>query len=116
MGMENITMIRFDDLRGILVALVPVIAIAWGSTALAQAPAPAASPSPAPSASPVPPAPAPSPAPPPAETKSPADTPSAAQSPPPPASAPVQTADPFGEEFTLEQKKVVTVKGNANWD
>jgi effector-binding domain-containing protein len=109
-------MIRFDDLRGTLVVLVPVIAIAWGSAALAQAPAPAASPSPAPSASPVPPAPAPSPAPPPAETKSPADTPSAAQSPTPPASAPVQTADPFGEEFTLEPKKVVTIKGNANWD
>jgi effector-binding domain-containing protein len=116
MGMENIKMIRFDNLRGTLVALVPVIAIAWGSTALAQAPAPAASPSPAPAASPVPPAPAPSPAPPPAETKSPADTPSAAQSPTPPTPAPVQTADPFGEEFTLEPKKVVMIKGNANWD
>jgi effector-binding domain-containing protein len=116
LGMENIKMIRFDDLRGTLVALVPVIAIAWGSAALAQAPAPAASPSPAPAASPVPPAPAPSPAPPPAETRSPADTPSAAQSPTPPTSAPVQTADPFGEEFTLEPKKVVMMKGNANWD
>jgi effector-binding domain-containing protein len=116
MGMENIKMIRLNGFRGALVALVPIIAIAWGSVALAQAPAPAASPSPAPSASPVPPAPAPTPAPPPAETKSPADAPSTAQSPTPPASAPVQTADPFGEEFTLEPKKVVMVKGTANWD
>jgi effector-binding domain-containing protein len=109
-------MIRFNGFRAALVALVPAVALACGSAALAQAPAPAASPSPAPSASPVPPAPAPSPAPPPAETKSPADTPSAAQSPTPPTSAPAQTADPFGEEFTLEPKKVVTMKGNANWD
>jgi effector-binding domain-containing protein len=113
MGMENIKMIRFDGFRSALVALVPAVAICWGSATLAQAPAPAASPSPVPSASP---APAASPAPPPAETKSPADTPSAAQSPTPPASAPVQTADPFGEEFTLEPKKVVMMKGNANWD
>jgi effector-binding domain-containing protein len=116
MGMENIKMIRFNGFRGAMVALIPAVAITCGSAALAQAPAPAASPSPAPSASPVPPAPAASPAPPPAETKSPADTPSAAQSPTPPTSAPVQTADPFGEEFTLEPKKVVTMKGNANWD
>ncbi|WP_456637611.1 GyrI-like domain-containing protein [Bradyrhizobium sp. USDA 10063] len=109
-------MIRFNTFRGALIALVPAVAIFCGSAALAQAPAPAASPSPAPSASPVPPAPAASPAPPPAETKSPADTPSAAQSPTPPTSAPVQAADPFGEEFTLEPKKVVTMKGNANWD
>ena len=34
----------------------------------------------------------------------------------PPAAAPVQTADPFGEPLTLEPKKVVIVKGNANWD
>ena len=32
---------------------------------------------------------------------------------PPPA---VQTADPFGEPVTLEAKKVVTIKGSANWD
>mgnify|MGYP001134011156 CR=1 FL=1 len=30
--------------------------------------------------------------------------------------APVQTADPFGEEFALEPKKVVVMKGTANWD
>ena len=28
----------------------------------------------------------------------------------------VQTADPFGEPFTLEPKKVVVMKGTANWD
>ena len=35
---------------------------------------------------------------------------------PPPPAASVQTADPFGEEFTLEPKKVVVMKGTANWD
>lgn len=105
-------MIRFKNFRGALLALVPAAIMACGSAALAQTPAP----SPAPSASPVPPAAPATPAPPPAETKSPADTPAAAQSPTPPAPAPVQTADPFGEEFTLEPKKVVTLKGNANWD
>ncbi|OAF00832.1 transcriptional regulator [Bradyrhizobium centrolobii] len=28
----------------------------------------------------------------------------------------MQTADPFGQETTLEAKKVVMVKGTANWD
>ncbi len=44
--------------------------------------------------------------------------PAAAQTPatPPPAAAPVQTADPFGEQITLEPKKVVIVRGTANWD
>jgi len=70
-------------------------------------PAPAAStpPTPAPSATPMPP---------PAENKSPADSPAAAT--PPPAVAPVQTADPFGEEIALASKKVVVLKGTANWD
>ena len=58
--------------------------------------------------------------PPPAETKSPADAPTGGKSPgahaPPPPAASVQTADPFGEEFTLEPKKVVVIKGTANWD
>ncbi|MES2750389.1 MAG: GyrI-like domain-containing protein [Pseudomonadota bacterium] len=43
----------------------------------------------------------------------------AAEAAPPPASpvAPnVQAADPFGEEQTLTPKKVVTIKGSANWD
>ena len=33
-----------------------------------------------------------------------------------PAPAPVQTADPFGQDTTLEARKVVMVKGTANWD
>ena len=102
---------RIGTFRAALVALIPMAAIALGSAALAQSPTPAASPTttpaPAPSATPVPP---------PAETKSPADTPSAAQTPAPPPVAPVQTADPFGEQFTLEPKKVVVMKGTANWD
>ena len=54
------------------------------------------------------------------ETKSPADIPSRPSAPqtpvPPPPAASVQTADPFGEPFTLEPKKVVIMKGTANWD
>jgi len=106
------------------------VAITLVGAALAQSPAPSASPAASPSASPAPaaaatPAPATTPAPaasavpvpPPAETKSPADPPATAQSPsPPPPVASVQTADPFGEEFTLAPKKVVVMKGTANWD
>ncbi|RXH05394.1 AraC family transcriptional regulator, partial [Bradyrhizobium guangzhouense] len=58
-------------------------------------PAPAATPTPAASASPSPAAP----------------PPAAAATP-----APVQTADPFGLETTLEARKVLMVKGTANWD
>ena len=105
--------------RFALLALVPAAAISLGiGAALAQSPPPAAPPAaatPAPAASPAPAATA-TPVPPPAETKSPADIPSAAQTPTPPAAAPVQTADPFGEQITLEPKTVVIVKGNANWD
>jgi effector-binding domain-containing protein len=105
--------------RVALLALVPAAAISLGlGDALAQSPPPAAPPAaatPAPAASPAPAATA-TPVPPPAETKSPADMPSAAQTPPPPAAAPVQTADPFGEQITLEPKTVVIAKGNANWD
>jgi effector-binding domain-containing protein len=111
-------------------ALAPMVAITLVGAALAQSPAPSASPAASPSASPAPaasatPAPATTPAPaasavpvpPPAETKSPADPPATAQSPsPPPPAASVQTADPFGEEFTLAPKKVVVMKGTANWD
>ncbi|MGL9619306.1 GyrI-like domain-containing protein [Bradyrhizobium sp. U531] len=131
-------MLRFRRLA--LAALIPAAALSLGlSQGLAQTPSPApaasASPSPAPSASPAPaasasPAPAatPSPAPSPAASASPAPTaspsPAASASPsptaPPPAAAatpaPVQTADPFGLETTLESKKVVMVKGTANWD
>jgi effector-binding domain-containing protein len=105
--------------------LVPVAAISLSialgaGSALAQSP-PAASPTPGPatSAAPAPapavtPAPKATPVPPPAENKSPADSPAAAA--PPPAVAPVQTADPFGEEIALAPKKVVILKGTANWD
>jgi effector-binding domain-containing protein len=117
--------------RHALRALVPVAAISLSlgflslGSALAQSP-PAASPTPAPaiSASPAPaaapavpavtPAPTATPVPPPAENKSPADSPAAAA--PPPPVAPVQAADPFGEEITLTAKKVVMLKGTANWD
>ena len=109
------------------IALIPVAALAWGSAALAQSPPPAASPTPPAASSPATPAPAPSatPSPAPTETPAPAASPSvppatppaAAQTPAvPPAPAPVQTADPFGEQITLEPKKVVIIKGTANWD
>jgi effector-binding domain-containing protein len=111
MGMKNMN--RISTFRAALVALVAALAL--GAPALAQSPAPSASPAPA--ASPAPPAPAP----PPAETKSPADVPSPSASqtpvpPPPPPAASVQAAGPFGEQFTLEPKKVVIMKGTANWD
>ncbi|HKS20216.1 MAG TPA: GyrI-like domain-containing protein [Bradyrhizobium sp.] len=100
-----------------LAALVPLVAIALAGAALAQSPTPAASPTPGPAATPSPaPSPTPVPVPPPAETKSPADTPAAAETPTSPAPAPVQTADPFGEPFTMEGKKVVVLRGTANWD
>jgi effector-binding domain-containing protein len=103
-------------------AMVALIAISLApASAPAQSPPPAtppaastpATPAPVPSATPTP-----VPLPPPAETKSPADPPSAAQAPatPPPPAASVQSADPFGEQITLEPKKVVIVKGTANWD
>jgi len=95
-----------------MVALIPAAAIWLGLPgALAQSP-PAAS-APAPAATP---APAPSPAPAPAATPTPGATPAPPAAAAPPATAPVQTADPFGEQITLEQKKVVIVKGTANWD
>ena len=107
-------------LAGMIAAAVPI------GAALAQSPAPAASPTatPAPQASPSP-APAPSPAPQAAPAASPSAAPSPAPSSPPanaqtpaaPTAPPVvQAADPFGEPITLEARKVVTVKGNANWD
>ncbi|MEY9502162.1 MULTISPECIES: GyrI-like domain-containing protein [Bradyrhizobium] len=111
-----------------LAALIPAAALSLGlSAALAQSPSPApaasASPSPAPSASPAPAAsasPAPVATPSPAASASPAPAASASPSPTAPAvaatPAPVQTADPFGLETTLESRKVVMVKGTANWD
>jgi effector-binding domain-containing protein len=111
------------------IALILIAALAWGGAALAQSPAPAASPSAAPApptaSSPAAPAPAPSATPAPAETPAPVASPAVPPAPPPaaaqtpaapPAVAPVQTADPFGEQITLEPKKVVIMKGTANWD
>ena len=96
-----------------MVALIPAAAIWLGfSLALAQSP-PAAS-TPPPAATPAPgTTPAPSTAPAPPASPAPATPPAAAA---PPAASPVQTADPFGEQITLEPKKVVIVKGTANWD
>jgi len=109
---------RSSTFRSALVALVPVVAIALGGAAGAQTPA--ASPTASPSAAP---APAASATPAPAATPAPVASPSVAPSPPPataqtPAAPPVavQTADPFGEAFALEPKKVVVMKGTANWD
>ena len=106
---------RISTFRAAVVALSMV---AFGGAALAQSPAPAASPAPSPSAVPSP-APSPVPVPPPAETRSPADAPTVEKVPaptPPPPAASVQAADPFGEEFVIEPKKVVVMKGTANWD
>ncbi|UWU92550.1 GyrI-like domain-containing protein [Bradyrhizobium sp. CB1015] len=114
--------------RVVLAALIPAAALSLGlSGALAQTPSPApaasASPSPAPSAAPAPaasPSPAASASPSQTATPSPAASASPGPTAPPPAAAatpaPVQTADPFGLETTLESKKVVMVKGTANWD
>jgi effector-binding domain-containing protein len=106
--------------RSAMIALVPIAAISFGvGSALAQSPPAAnstATPAPAATATPAP-APSATPAPPPSEDKSPADSPAAAQTPtPPPPAASVQTADPFGEEIALAPKKVVILKGTANWD
>lgn len=102
--------------RLVMVALIAITAISLGTgNALAQSPTPAASPA-APAASPTPaPAPTATPA---SPSAAPAAPPAAAETPatPPPAAAPVQTADPFGQEITLEPKTVVVLKGNANWD
>ena len=98
-----------------LASLLPALALISSfeaaraqSTPATPVPAASASPAPAPTAVPAPaasatPAPSSSPA---------ATTPTPAQ---PPAAA-VQTADPFGEPITLEPKKVLIVKGSANWD
>jgi len=108
---------RLASLGAGLAALILPLAISLTSgAALAQAPA--ATPSPAASANP---SPAPSPTPEPAASPSPTPSPGpgAAQQAPNPTSspaAPVQAADPFGEPLTLEPKKVVIHRGNANWD
>ena len=96
--------------RKTLIALIPVAAIWFGvASALAQQPTPA----PSASASPAPAAPA-SPTPDASASPAASPSPSVAQTPAP--AAPVQTADPFGEPITLDGKKVVVAKGQANWD
>ncbi|MEA3042585.1 MAG: hypothetical protein QOH47_423 [Sphingomonadales bacterium] len=121
---------RISPFRSAMVALVAITL--GGGAALAQSPAPSASPSASPSAAPAPaasanPAPAETaapaasatPAPSPAPVASPSVAPSppaAAQTPAAPPAAAVQTADPFGEQLALEPKKVVMLKGTANWD
>ena len=104
---------RFCRLAPVL--LIPLAISLAGGAAKAQQPSPTPAPevsaSPAPSpAPPAAPAPAASPSPAPAASPS----PSAEQTPAP--SATVQTADSFGEPTTLEAKKVLIAKGNANWD
>jgi effector-binding domain-containing protein len=122
---------RISTFRLAMVALMAITL--GGGAALAQSPAPSASPSTSPSAAPAPaasatPAPAEAPAPAasatPGTSPAPVASPSVAPSPPPataqtpaaPPAATVQTADPFGEQFTLEPKKVVVLKGTATWD
>ena len=101
--------------------LAPVLTIALAlisAGALAQAPATApATPAPAAPATPAPETPAPiAPAPAAPATPAPATPPPAAQAPATPAPDPVQTADPFGDEITLNPKTAVIFKGSANWD
>ena len=104
---------RFCRLAAVL--LIPLAISHAAGAAKAQQPSP--TPAPEVSASPSP-SPAPSAAPAPAASPSPAPaaspSPSAEQTPAP--SATVQTADSFGEPTTLEAKKVLIAKGNANWD
>jgi effector-binding domain-containing protein len=85
-------------------ALIPMI------VAISSAPgdAPAQSPTAAPPVTSTPAAPAPA--------ASPSTPPATAETPAAPADAPAQTADPFGEQITLEPKTVVIMRGNANWD
>lgn len=94
----------------------PTTATAPAATPPAPSPAPAASADATP-ATPPPPAPTtetPAAAQPPV---APPATPPAAEAPPTAPTAPnVQTADPFGQEQTLTAKKVVILKGSANWD
>jgi effector-binding domain-containing protein len=87
--------------RLLLIALIPAAICLCAGNALAQAPAPSP-------AAPAKPEAAPAPASPPAAAETPAT--------PPAVSAPVQTADPFGEQITLEPKTVVVLKGSATWD
>ena len=121
--------LRFAMVAQILVAPILAAAVSLGvAPALAQvppqssgtpatpAPVETNTPPPVTTTTPTPASTPPAPPPPPAEAKSPADSPAAAESPAPPPAASVQTADPFGEQTVLAPKKVVILKGNANWD
>jgi effector-binding domain-containing protein len=108
---------------GVVLAQSPPAPPPAASTPATPAPAESATPVPAPAATPAPaasatPAPTATPAPVASPSAAPAAPPAAAETPatPPPAAAPVQTADPFGEQITLEPKTVIIAKGNANWD
>jgi len=91
-------------------AALPILAIvvSFAAARAQTTPTPAVSATPAPAATP---------APVPSATPAPSSPPAAAtQAPAQPPAADIQTADPFGEPVTLEPKKVLMLKGNANWD
>lgn len=104
----------------------PLIVALAISGASAQSPAPAEQTPAAPAAETAPATPAPAPAAPetePAAPKATETTPTPAAPAPEKAAEPaktpeqkVQTADPFGQEMTLEPKTVVTLKGTAAWE
>lgn len=113
------------------VLLIPALAAVSLSVSFAQAPAtppataepaspatPAPTPPPATATPPSPETPAATPATPPSTgTPSvPAPPPAATQTPAPATAPKAQAADPFGEEQTLAARKVVMLKGTANWD
>ncbi|ABD05069.1 transcription activator, effector binding [Rhodopseudomonas palustris HaA2] len=106
------------SLRGLASAaalmLVTAAASAQTETKPADPAPPPAATTPAPEAAPAPATPAPAPAPP--ATETPAPPPPAAEAPAVPPVSKVQSADPFGEEITLEPKTAVILKGKANWD
>src|SRR5260221_11123957 len=99
----------WSGIGGVLAQALALPAPPAITTPAPPAPAPSETPTPAPPATPVPAAgPSATPGTPPATAETPAT--------PPPAAAPIQTADPFGEQITLEPKTVVIPRGNANWD
>jgi effector-binding domain-containing protein len=109
---------RRRSFRLVMHALIAIAAISLGfDETLAQSPTPGPGASPPPAESTKPDAaPAAGPA---APSATPAAPPAAAETPTTPpaaAPAPVQTADPFGEQITLEPKTVVVLKSTANWD
>jgi effector-binding domain-containing protein len=108
---------KFRTFR-LVMAVAP--AALWFGIATVHAQSPSTSPAPpatpAPSTTPAPEA-SSTPAPAASATPAPSATPSAPAAAQAPAPAPsVQSADAFGEEITLTPKKVVIVKGTANWD